>query len=203
MTNPGGMVLFDLGNVLVRIRPEAFGARLGLGEEAVRTRYAERVRSLVRQYEEGSLSTDQYLDGLHTLLEGRHARASIREAMLAVIAEPVEGMEPLVEQVASVVPVGLVSNTNELHFMKSLDAVPALRFIGNYYLSYDLKALKPDAPYYDAVLGRIGIPPAGIVFIDDLQENVDGARRAGMTGITFDGAESLRRRLEPILQTSL
>jgi putative hydrolase of the HAD superfamily len=35
-----------------------------------------------------------------------------------------------------------------------------------------------------------------VVFIDDQEENVEGARNAGMTGILFTGADDLRQQLE-------
>jgi HAD superfamily hydrolase (TIGR01509 family) len=192
-------VLFDLGNVLVKIQPEAFSARLGFAHSELHGPSADRVREIVRQYEIGTLSTGQYLEDLHILFGRRFSHDVIRQAMLDIIAEPLEGMDDLVRRVASVATVGLVSNTNELHFLRSLEAVPALRFMREFFLSYELKALKPDPAYYARVLARIPHAAGAIVFIDDLEENVEEARRAGMVGLRFEGLEQLRKQLAPLL----
>jgi HAD superfamily hydrolase (TIGR01509 family) len=63
-------------------------------------------------------------------------------------------------------------------------------------VSYDLHVLKPDPAFYRAVINGEQCNPEEMVFIDDLPENVDGARLAGMLGIVFEGAESLKRSLE-------
>jgi putative hydrolase of the HAD superfamily len=57
---------------------------------------------------------------------------------------------------------------------------------------------KPHAAIYRRALDILGKPAERILFIDDRQENVAGARAAGIQGIRFDGAEQLRRDLETL-----
>ncbi|MHC5081184.1 MAG: HAD-IA family hydrolase, partial [Planctomycetota bacterium] len=57
---------------------------------------------------------------------------------------------------------------------------------------------KPDPVVYRTLASRSGGDPEGILFVDDLEPNVEGARRAGMVGILFQGAESLRRELREL-----
>ena len=54
---------------------------------------------------------------------------------------------------------------------------------------------KPDLAIYKRALDILGRAPERILFIDDRQENIAGAVAAGMHGIQFHGAESLRREL--------
>ena len=42
-----------------------------------------------------------------------------------------------------------------------------------------MKMMKPSREIFDAVAAEIGLPPAEILFVDDSQKNVDGARAAG------------------------
>lgn len=45
-------------------------------------------------------------------------------------------------------------------------------------------------------LRKFGLPGDECVFIDDLQENIDGAVKSGIHGIRFDGdVAALRRKL--------
>ena len=47
--------------------------------------------------------------------------------------------------------------------------------------------MKPDVRIYQLLLSRYGLDPAECVFIDDRQTNLDGAARAGIPGIRFEG----------------
>ena len=54
---------------------------------------------------------------------------------------------------------------------------------------------KPEPAIYRRALDILGKPAERILFIDDRQENVEGAAAAGIKGLRFDGADSLRRDL--------
>ena len=51
--------------------------------------------------------------------------------------------------------------------------------------SHEEGCLKPDPRIYRIVCDRLDVAPAAAVFLDDAQENVEGARAVGMAGITF------------------
>lgn len=50
---------------------------------------------------------------------------------------------------------------------------------------------KPDPRLYELTAARLGVPARECVFVDDDQDNVDGAARAGMVGIRFEDPASL------------
>ena len=55
---------------------------------------------------------------------------------------------------------------------------------------------KPEQAMYRRALDILGRPAERVLLIDDRQENVAGAEAAGMKGLCFSGADSLRRDLE-------
>jgi putative hydrolase of the HAD superfamily len=64
--------------------------------------------------------------------------------------------------------------------------------------SYELGVVKPDPRYFTCAAGRIGVDPGAVVFVDDLESSVAGAREAGMAAVhwTFDdGLDVLERGL--------
>jgi putative hydrolase of the HAD superfamily len=65
------------------------------------------------------------------------------------------------------------------------------------FFSYELGLHKPDPAIYSTVSSRLGIAPAGCLFLDDVEENVESARTAGMGSIRFDNGriEEIRRAL--------
>lgn len=193
------VVLFDLGNVLVRIQPEAFLQTLGIDTAENRKLYGPKVIEIVKRYERGGDSTEQYLSRLEGLLnhgEFHFGRELIEKAMLSVIGKPIEGMEDLVQRVAARTKIGLLSNTNPLHYHLCLENLPVLRHIPVHFLSYQLLALKPEPAIYHAVAEAIELPAEEILFIDDIEENVAAAQSTGMQGIRFADPASLERELQ-------
>jgi putative hydrolase of the HAD superfamily len=190
-------VLFDLGNVLVRIHPEAFAATLGVSESE-RGRYRPRVIAATQRYERGELTTDEYFADLSGIFKGRYPRPKLEEAMRNVIGKPIPGMAKLLERAAKAVTVALVSNTNDFHFSYCQKNFPFLSHIPSYFLSWKMGVLKPDAEYYSQVIRGINLPPDQAVFIDDLAENIEGAVKAGMVGILFREVESLTEKLNEL-----
>lgn len=188
------VVLFDLGNVLVYLRLERFWDALHEPDAARRQRVGYELREMGKVYEAGKMTTEEFRSEAFRIV-GNQAAADIERAFLGVLPEPVEGMEELVRKVSEQASTALVSNTNPLHVDHCLRTVPSLRHLKRFYLSYELKALKPDPAFYEGVVRGEGIDPSSMLFIDDLPENIAGATEAGMQGVVFSGIEGLRDEL--------
>lgn len=51
---------------------------------------------------------------------------------------------------------------------------------------------KPEPQIYELTLERLGLPAEACLFIDDLEPNIEGARKAGMTAVHFrDNAQAI------------
>ena len=57
---------------------------------------------------------------------------------------------------------------------------------------------KPQAEIYELAAHRLDVPIETCVFVDDLRENVEGAERAGMTGVLHRDAARTVERLEEL-----
>ena len=57
---------------------------------------------------------------------------------------------------------------------------------------------KPQVEVFERLLNRYRVSAARAVYVDDTEEFVAGARRAGMYGICFAGAAELQRRLNEL-----
>jgi len=188
-------VLFDLGNVLVRIHPEAFAATLGV-PATESGNFRPLVIAVTQRYERGELTTEEFFSNLSGIFGGRYDRPRLKEAMRNVIGKPIPGMSELLEKTASSADVALVSNTNEEHFDYCRRNFAFLSLFPRYFLSWKMRVLKPDAKYYAHVLRQLNIQANHALFIDDLPENIEGAEKAGMIGILFNGTENLSETLE-------
>lgn len=190
-------VLFDLGNVLVTIHPDRFSTTLGTDHAPDESRRS-RVIHLIHRYEKGEIGSDIFFRNLGEIFEGRYSRAKLTEAMESVIGQAVTGMPELLRRVCLSVPVALVSNTNETHFAYCRREFDFLSLIPRFFLSWEMKTMKPAPEYYARVLDTVRSPAHTIVFIDDLPENVEGAQNAGMVGIVFEGAARLANALRDL-----
>jgi HAD superfamily hydrolase (TIGR01509 family) len=190
------VVLFDLGNVLVQLHPERFWVSLGESDPSRHTRFGEDVRAMGRGYESGAMTTEEFWSEMMRQVGPGYSHHAVKKAFCDVLPEPVFGMESVVRATSAKAATVLVSNTSPVHFQHCLRTVPCLRHLQRFYVSYQMRVLKPDPAFYRMVIEGEQCDPEAMVFIDDLAENVEGARRAGMQGIVFKDAEQLKRVLE-------
>lgn len=66
------------------------------------------------------------------------------------------------------------------------------------YFSSDLRVAKPEPRFFEAIATDLGLPAGDLLFIDDLEMNVQAAREVGLHAVRHDpgdGAEGLQRIL--------
>lgn len=66
-------------------------------------------------------------------------------------------------------------------------------------ISAEVNLMKPDPAIYSLAARQLGVAPQAAIFIDDLAENIEGAKRFGMQGIQFVSREQTLRELEKML----
>ena len=57
------------------------------------------------------------------------------------------------------------------------------------FVSYELKCLKPDVKIYQKMIEKLNCKPNEIIFIDDKEKNVIGAKSLGINGIVYKSNE--------------
>jgi putative hydrolase of the HAD superfamily len=84
-------------------------------------------------------------------------------------------------------PVAMLSNDlTAFHGTDWVAGVAAFRQLGPLLDAASLGARKPDPAAYGTATARLGVPPASVVFADDLEDNVRGAEDAGLSAVFFD-----------------
>lgn len=194
-------LIFDFGNVVAffdyRKACEALGQRLGISGAAL----LERLRAagfspLVQSYERGEMTSDAFAAGVCSRagLELAHHEFASAWSDIFWLNEPVAQL--VGELKRSGYPLVLGSNTNELHaahFRRRF--AEALAAFDRLVLSFEIGHIKPSAAFYHACAEAAGASPGECVFIDDLEENVAGARAAGLHGVVYLDTPSLRAAL--------
>jgi putative hydrolase of the HAD superfamily len=114
-----------------------------------------------------------------------------------------DGMQNLIKHISKDVTMGLLSDTDPIHWNHIKKTWPWIGEIRNPTLSYEIGVMKPNAEIYLTAARNVNTPPEQCLFIDDLQANIEGAQDVGMQGIRFETVEALARELQKmhLLQT--
>ena len=155
------------------------------------------VRSeIYRAYATGRISTRRFYD---RVCEAAGLEIGYDEfnRIRGEIFSPVDGMEELVGEIASAgaVGLGLLSDTDEVHWRHLRRDYAVFRHFGKPALSFEIGRMKPDAECYRIAAESVGTEPHECLFVDDLERNVSGARAAGMEAVLFTGAADFREEL--------
>jgi FMN phosphatase YigB (HAD superfamily) len=199
---PPRFFYFDLGNVLVRFSTERMYrqmAQVSAGVAAERIREVVVEDGLLRQYELGHVSDEQFYE---TFCRRTGTRPDLDALMRA-------GSD-IFELNASILPVvghlqqagyrlGVLSNTCRPHWAHVAARFPVLaEAFPVRALSFEIGAAKPDAAIFRAAAELAGTAPEEIFFTDDAPEHVAGAKAAGIDAVPYTStsrlAEELRRR---------
>jgi putative hydrolase of the HAD superfamily len=190
-------LIFDFGNVVAhfdyRKACETLGPRMGLSPEA----FLERVQGLgftplLQNYERGSISTEEFSRSFCELVGLVIAHEEFASAWSDIFWAN-EPLAPLIEFFKGRgYTLVLGSNTNDLHASQfRRQFAETLGHFDRLVLSYEIGHIKPTAAFYLACAEAAGEAPEHCVFIDDLTENVEGARAAGLVGLVFRDVPTL------------
>lgn len=187
-------VVFDFGNVISSFDWAPFhdfiASRTSLSTGEVRSLFYR--SELPRRYERGDVSTDDFIAGAFSLLGTDLPRAGFVEAFNDIFT-PIHETRALIRSLASGgrYRLGLLSNTNELHFEGHIRLVPEFAHFDSVTVSHEVRAVKPEAAIYADSVRKLGLAPSECVFIDDIPEFAQGARDAGLHGIVYRGHGAL------------
>ena len=189
-------VIFDFGNVICSFDVEIFLAKLhewsGLDVETLRDRiYGSRLHS---RYERGEISSERFYREISRLTGARVSAEEFAEGFSDIFT-PLESTHGLIRALKGRYRLGLLSNTNEWHFLRHIRKVPVFPLFDAVTLSFEVGALKPEPEIYLDALRKLSLPPEACVFIDDIGKYAEGAAALGIRGIRYTGPAELLREL--------
>jgi len=190
-------VIFDLGGVLVTVDFDRMWARItGLAAEGVRPE-ALMDTDLMTRWCTGRIPPDEF----RRIVCGRNGLDMDLDRFSewwSDLFDVMPGMEDLIADVTAVMPVGLLSDTDPIHWPCLRDRHAFLRAIPLPTLSFQTGFLKPSREAFLTAADHVGSPPGQCLFVDDVERNVAAAREAGMTAVRFTGAADLRAAMEDL-----
>jgi FMN phosphatase YigB (HAD superfamily) len=207
-SSPTPLITFDLGGVIVRLAASLDEAAAVSGirlREAAQPERDGELSLLFNDWQRGRVTDEQFFDTWTDTI-GRFDRSEAPKLSLGWIVEEYDGMLQLVGDLKQAgVALGCLSNTVSLHWAYVLGdraKFPSMQLIDHAHASHLIGAMKPEPAIYRAYEQLTGTAGSGIVFFDDLPENVQGARECGWRAYRVapwsDPATQMRTALKQI-----
>jgi len=180
-------ILFDLGNVLVRLDYALWQEKMK--ELFVSPEFidSEDYKLICNKYMSGKLSTVLFLNAIIKVSKENVQARDVINAWNSLIVELPEARIKLLQTLQSQYDLFLLSNNCELHveyaerkFIKTHGAPDYNeRFFLRTFYSQDMGMIKPDPSIFKEVLNATDINPETCLFVDDFEENTLTAKSLG------------------------
>ncbi len=198
MMSKRSVAVFDLGGVLIDWNPRYLYRKLFHGDDAAMEHFLATVctPSWNAQQDAGR----PFAEACAYLKLEHPAHAHLIDAWIQrqqeMVAGPILGtVDILAELRAREVPLYALSNWSAETFPISLKRFDFLHWFQGIVLSGEVRLIKPDPRIFEVFLETQAIDPTRVVYIDDLERNVEAASALGMHGIVFTDPPALRNEL--------
>jgi len=191
--NKYSVIVFDLGNVLISFDYTPFLNKLeslkpGLGAK-VGDLYKKNY-NIHREFEAGKLTNIEFLKIMMEWTEGLISEEQFCIIFSEIFIENknVVSLLPILKEKYKLV---LLSNTNAIHKKYGWEHYDFLKYFDKLCLSHEIGSVKPEKKIYKHVENIIDALPGELLFIDDVAEYAEGARKTGWDAIQFSGYDNL------------
>jgi len=193
---PCDYLLFDLGQVLVRLRSFDFLKRFKPGWSETRIARWWGGLECMRLFETGRIDEPTFLQRAVDETAFAGTIAEFRRLFAGWVVGVYPGAEDLVDRLRTQVRIGVLSNTNSLHIQLLGRRTGLLDAFHDRFYSFEMGLLKPDKRIYAQVLARTGVPAARMMFFDDNRTNIAAAAAMGIQAIRVSDFDDLLRKLD-------
>ncbi|WP_321997737.1 HAD family phosphatase [Draconibacterium orientale] len=182
-------IIFDLGRVLLNLDFDASikaFQQLGSDGEVLdhKNAYAD---PIFYKLEIGKITPAEFRSGIRKLLQNEQlTNEQIDKAWYAMIRDIPEHRVKKVQELSKNYNLYLFSNTNQIHIdrllteFKTQHGIDFPSLFKTVYYSHEIHDRKPEVSAYKKVIALSGVNPEETLFIDDLENNIVAAQKAGL-----------------------
>ncbi len=190
---PPAAIIFDIGRVIVRLDPRHVLSVL----KSNRMESPEKIWADIqldptwKDWQEGRLAPSDWCAHLNQRLGLRVSFDQFSRAWNSVILPDPNLSDFLFARLSRRCRLVLLSNTDPLHVDYLLSHFTFMRYFPARVFSCRVGASKPETKIYAAAIHAAGVPPARILYVDDVLSYVRAGRRMGLDAIQFTSLRQL------------
>ncbi len=199
---PMEVIIYDLGNVILPFNHYRIAEKLSRFSQRKEFQDPPKIfsylfdfeKGAVNGYEVGKVSSLEFFQSLKEFLQLSLSFEEFVPIWDDIFLENQEVSQIILSQKGRW-KLGLLSNTNPLHFDYILSKFPIVRVFDQWILSHEVGFKKPAVGIYQKAIEWASVEPQKIIFIDDMEKHVEVAVSLGMQGIHFISAKQLKEEL--------
>jgi HAD superfamily hydrolase (TIGR01509 family) len=185
------VVALDLGNVVLEIDIETHLRSIGITEEWKTLSHWK----AHWDFETGKMATNDFYQAVRERFSLRQNDQEIESAWLKIIVGFLPGIPELLKDIRTHVKLVALTNTNPPH-VELFKKMPEFQSFHKIFASNEVGHRKPDREIFEAVAREMKVQPGEILFFDDLPENIEAAKTAGLNAVhCYRSTELIREKL--------
>jgi len=199
---PIEVIIFDLGNVILPFNHYQIVEKLSRFSQRKEFQDPPKIfsylfdfsKGAINGYEVGKVSSLEFFESLKEFLYLPISFEEFVPIWNDIFWEDVKVSE-IVRSLKGKKRLGLLSNTNPLHFEYILSKFPVVKEFDQWILSHEVGFKKPAPEIFQKAIEWASVEPKRILFIDDMKKHVEAGLSLGMQSIHFISAQQLKEEL--------
>ena len=188
-------VIWDIGGVLIDFQEAYYYRDLAKLSGLEKGFIEKKLDPLVDRLDLGKLRVDDFERTAAKILSIR--KKDIRWLDYFKENSPIiDGVINIAQNMPKDIHQGILTNNDKSRHRYTTKVLTQLADFENIFTSSHIHLRKPDPGIYRYMLRKLDAKPAEVVFVDDKERNVHGARRVGIDAIKYENPELLVKELE-------
>lgn len=188
--------MFDLGNVIVKNNPLKACRKLSKNCPTDIDQVGWFAPKKMHRLIDTGKASSRQLYRIAVKKLGITMTQKLFEMIITDIFTPNKPVQQIAKRLSGKYKLLLLSNTNSLHHNHVKKNFPVLKLFTHHIVSYKVGSMKPGRKIYAEAVRKSGCSAGECVLIDDREENIAGARKAGMKAIQYTTPAKLRQSLK-------
>ncbi|MBN2545316.1 MAG: HAD-IA family hydrolase [Spirochaetes bacterium] len=187
-------VIFDLGGVLIEfpgIQKLLEWSEEKTDQETFKEKWL--LSENVKKFETGKTNENEFAENVIKEFKFKISKKKFLKKFSNFCNVPYPGINKLIKKLSKLHVLGILSNTNSLHWNKLIKKIKFIDLIKYKFLSYKIGFVKPDNKIYKFVVKKLQCKPEEIVYFDDNIINVEAAKKIGIKSYKVNGLKELKK----------
>jgi HAD superfamily hydrolase (TIGR01509 family) len=201
-SSPIEVILFDLGNVILPFNNYQIAEKLSRFSQKREFQDPQKIfsylfdleKGVINDFDKGRVSPSEFFQSIKKYLGLSISFEEFIPIWTDIFIENREVSE-IIRSLKGRWRLGLLSNTDALHFNYILPTFPIISTFEKFILSYEVGFKKPNVRIFQKAIEWASVEPEKILFIDDTEGHVGAALSLGIQGIHFISAQQLKKEL--------